>query len=104
MQESAGNEPFPEGVIRSRFCVSHSVLCFSIPQLKLEVSDDGPLRQIGFLVEEFGILPSGPTSGGGGSGTDDDGGGADAAYSLRINYDGFTQVVHKHSRVVAFIF
>ena len=27
-------------------------------QLKQELSDDGPLRQIGYLVEEFGIFTS----------------------------------------------
>ncbi len=47
-------------------------------QLKQELSDDGPLRQIGYLVEEYGVLPEGGD-----------------AEDLRINYDGFTQVASR---------
>ena len=43
-------------------------------QLKDELSDDAVLRQIDYLVEEYGIF------------MDDD------KEDLRLNYDGFTQV------------
>lgn len=53
------------------------------PQLKLDLSDDAPLRQIGFLIEEYAVQSAEDTMR---SSIDS------SAANLRINYDGFTQV------------
>ena len=46
-------------------------------QLKQEISDDQPLRQIGYLVEEYGIFA------------------ADSEDEIKLNYDAFTQVASR---------
>ena len=75
--ETAGESPEGAGLGDLKKTMAHLLvpMFMSLPlQLKDELSDDAVLRQIDYLVEEYGIC------------VDDD------REDLRLNYDGFTQV------------